>query len=666
MKEQDSDRDARPVATLGDRILVCVNENASSLALVHHARRLAERLGAVWTAIHIEGAEGRHPESKRDKIADSLRLAERLGGDAVVVRAESIVGGILDYARTLGFTRILIGKSRRPRWLTAFRASIIDQLTRGADDIGVDVIASQSEAGALAQERVVTAKAYREASDWNAYVGTLGMVWGALCIGLVLRQFLASPNITLVFLTAVLASAVAYGLWPSLFGSLVAVIIYNIFFLKPFYTVTIADPENMVAMFFFVIVAVIVSNLTSRVRSQAIAARQRALTMEGLYLFSRRLGGAVSLDDLLRASADQIAVMLKAKVRLLSPAGTDLVLRASHPLEDKQDDADLAAARSCWQNNRPAGRGADTLTEEKWLFLPMRTGRGVVGVVGLDSERPGPLLGADQRRLLDALLDQTALAIERINPAQDVDRARLTAETDRLRSALLTSISHDLRTPLASILGAATSLKTQPEDLDDAAKREMIGTIQEEAERLNRFIGNLLDMTRIESGAIAARTSMVDLSEIIGSALQRASKILADHRVDVRLAADLPMLKLDVVLFEQVLFNLLDNAAKYAPRGSVIGLRAEADRQTVRLELFDEGEGIPFIDIERVFDKFYRVHATDRRRAGTGLGLAICRGFVEALGGGIVAGNRTDRSGAKFVITLPVPAQPAALRGDAA
>jgi len=358
--------------------------------------------------------------------------------------------------------------------------------------------------------------------------------------------------------------------------------------------------------------------------------------------------------------------MLKVRVRLLLPAGADLVLRASSPQDDICDDAEMAAARWCRQNNLPAGRGADTLGEGKWLYLPMRTGRGVVGVVGLDSERPGPLLGTDQRRMLDALLDQAALAIERINLAQDVDRARLAAETDRLRSALLTSISHDLRTPLASILGAATSLKTQPDDLDESAKREMIATIQEEAERLNRFIGNLLDMTRIESGAIVARTSMVDLSEIVGSALQRANKILAGHRIDVLLVPDLPMLKLDVVLFEQVLFNLLDNAAKYAPRGSVIRLRAEAEGQTVRLELLDEGDGIPFSDIERVFDKFYRVHATDRRRAGTGLGLAICRGFVEAVGGHIVAGNRTDRSGAVFTITLPVSAQPISLQGDAA
>ena len=267
------------------------------------------------------------------------------------------------------------------------------------------------------------------------------------------------------------------------------------------------------------------------------------------------------------------------------------------------------------------------------------------------------LLTPEQRRLFDALSDHAALAIERVRLVEDLDKAKLAVATDRLRSALLTSISHDLRTPLASILGSATSLKTQPDALDESAKREMISTIQEEAERLNRFIGNLLDMTRLESGAVVPRASMADLSEIVGSALERAARILEQHSVQVRLPPDLPMLNLDVVLFEQVLFNLLDNAGKYTPAGSLIRLQAQQEGEIVRLQIIDEGEGIPAADRERVFDKFYRIHAADRRRAGTGLGLAICRGFVEAMGGTITAGNRPDGPGAVFTLTLPVPVQ---------
>ncbi|HVZ54883.1 MAG TPA: ATP-binding protein, partial [Pseudolabrys sp.] len=324
---------------------------------------------------------------------------------------------------------------------------------------------------------------------------------------------------------------------------------------------------------------------------------------------------------------------------------------------DILDDADLAAAKWAWQNNRPAGRGADTLPGAKRLFLPMRTGRGAIGVVGIDSDKTGPLLTPDERRLLDALIDQSALAIERVHLVEDMDRVKRTVETEHLRSALLTSISHDLKTPLASVLGAAGTLRDLSGKLGEAEKADLLTTIVDESERLNRFIANLLDMTKLESGAIVPNAALQDVGEIVGSALRRADKILAGHRVALDLAGNLPMLKLDAVLFEQAVFNLLDNAAKYSPAGSTVRLRAWRDRDSVVLEIMDEGEGIPPEELERIFDKFYRVQKGDRVRAGTGLGLAIARGFVEAMGGSIVAANRNDRRGAMFVIRLPIPAE---------
>ena len=509
------------------------------------------------------------------------------------------------------------------------------------------------EAAAPAETTAPTRR--RSGFDLKAYAGTLAMVAVALGVGLILQRYLGVSVIALVFLTGVLASAITYGLWPALAASLVSTLAYNFFFLPPLYTFTISDPQNVVALFFFAIVALIASNLTARMRSQALAARQRAKTTEDLYLFSRKLGGAVTLDDLLWATSYQIALMLKVTVVILLPEEGTVAVRSGYPPEDALDEADLAAAKWCWQNDREAGRGADTLPGAKRLFLPIRTGRGPVGVVGLASEREGSLLSPDQRRLLDALCDQAALAIERTTLAHDLDNARLLAETDRLRSALLTSISHDLKTPLASILGAITSLRTYSKAYDEAAKEQLMATVQEEAERLNRFIANLLDMTRLESGAVAPGLALVDLSEVLGSALKRAAPILAEHKVVMNLAPDLPMLRLDFVLFEQVLFNLLDNAAKYAPAGSTVELRGTRAADRVILQVLDEGEGIPPADLERVFDKFYRVHGTDRRRAGTGLGLAICRGFVEAMGGTIRAGNRPDRTGAVFTIEMPVP-----------
>jgi two-component system sensor histidine kinase KdpD len=265
-------------------------------------------------------------------------------------------------------------------------------------------------------------------------------------------------------------------------------------------------------------------------------------------------------------------------------------------------------------------------------------------------------LTPDGRRLLDALADQAAVAIERIILAEDIDRARVTAETERLRVALLTSVSHDLRTPLASITGALTSLRRYGAAYDEPAKDALMATIQAEAERLDRFIGNLLDMTRLESGEIELKPELADLSEIVGTVLHRADKLLAEHRVAVEIEKDLPMLRVDYLLLEQTLFNLLDNAAKYAPVGSLVRLRARRDGGSVVIEVMDEGPGIPPQELERIFDKFYRVHAQDRQRAGTGLGLAICRGFIAALGGTITAGNRDDRSGAIFTLRLPATA----------
>jgi two-component system sensor histidine kinase KdpD len=347
--------------------------------------------------------------------------------------------------------------------------------------------------------------------------------------------------------------------------------------------------------------------------------------------------------------------MLSVRVVILLPEGGTVAVRAGYPPDDTLVDADIAAAGWAWEHNRPAGRGADTLPGAKRLYLPLKTGRTAIGVVGLDNDRQGPLLTPEQQRLFDALADQAALAIERVQLVADVDRAKLAAEADRLRSALLTSISHDLKTPLAGILGAAGTLGDYSKSLRETDRAELISTIIDEAERLNRFIANLLDMTRIESGATEPNASLHYVGDIVGSALRRATKILAQHETEIDIPADLPMLKIDPVLFEQVLFNLLDNSAKYAPHGSKIRVQSWSDGAAVHLQVLDEGPGIPPADLERVFDTFYRVRKTDHVLAGTGLGLSICRGFIEAMGGTISAENRTDRSGSVFTIRMPVP-----------
>jgi len=633
-----------------ERVLVCIDEDPRCAGLVRYARRIAELLHARWTALYIETSRHHRLENvERDRIADCLRLAQSLGGESLTVPGVRIADEVLAYAQANNITQIIVGKADRSPWFEMLHGSVVRDLVRHAGNTSVLVMSGDLQ-DAIPRKTVKTeprGKGFRTA----AYVAALGVIAASLGIGLLIEQFLEVANIALVFLAGVILVAARWGLGPSLFACATGVLAFNFFFLQPLYSFTIADPENVVALFFFVVVAVVVSNLTARTRSQAVIARHRAKVTAELYAFSRKLAGIADLDELLAATAGQVAALLRARTVVLLPEGPGIVVRAIVPTEDRLEDADFAAAEWCWHHDRPAGRDADTLPGANYLFLPLRTGRGPVGVLGLARDE-GSLLAPDERRLLDALMDQAAVGIERIGLAQDVDRTRIAAETDRLRAALLTSISHDLKTPLASILGSATSLRSYGAQYEQATRDELVDTIKEEAERLNRFVANLLDITRVEAGALVIQREPTDVEEIAGAAVRRARAILARHRIHLEFDDELPLLELDGVLLEQALFNLLDNAAKYAPSSSTIVIRIHQIDGDVQIQVMDEGPGIQEEDLGRVFDKFYRSAGGDRGPAGTGLGLAICRGFVEALGGSLTAGNRNDRTGAIFTIAF--------------
>ncbi|MBY4610906.1 sensor histidine kinase KdpD [Rhizobium sp. 9T] len=639
----------------GERVLVSVDHHPRSASLVRYASRMASRLRAPWAAVYIETNRSINlSEAERDTIAATLRLAEQLGGEAITIPGREVAEELVRHATANNVTHIVIGAPKKPTWRDWWGRSITDELIRKTGEISVHVISGTEKDGTTA--RGIKAAAAAPQLDFRAYLLATVYVAIALGVSIVLDQVLDVRNLALVFLMAVLTSAVLHGLRPALYSCILGALSFNFFFLPPRYTLTISDPESVLAFFFFLGVAIIASNLTATVQRQAAAARQRARTTEDLYLFSKKLAGTGTLDDVLWATAFQLASMLKVRVVLLLPEEGTIAVKAGYPPDDTLDDADIAAARWAWEHNHAAGRGADTLPGAKRLYVPLRTGRTAVGVIGLDSDRrEGPLLTPEQQRLLDALADQAALAIERVQLVADVDRARLAAEADRLRSALLTSISHDLKTPLAAILGAAGTLRDYFASMPEADRADLLSTVVDESERLNRFIANLLDMTKIESGAMEPNSALHYAGDIIGSALARAAKILEHHKTEMSIPAELPMVRVDPVLFEQVIFNLLDNAAKYAPAGSVIQIEGWADADNVVVQVLDEGPGIPPADLARVFDTFYRVRKGDQVRAGTGLGLSICRGFIEAMGGTITAGNRRGRPGAVFTIRLPKP-----------
>jgi two-component system, OmpR family, sensor histidine kinase KdpD len=643
----------------GERVLACISEDPRAAGLVRYAKRLADRLHAPFTALSVETARTQQlTEEERDRVADTLRLAERLGGEGITIPATArhIADDVISFARANNVTQIVIGKSTRSRWFEILHGSVVHDLVRRSGNISVHVIAGDQLTGEPIPRKSIRTAERTPAFDPRPYLAALLAVAVALGIGeVLLHVFGGIETVDLVFLTAIVVIAVRYGLWPSLAASIAASLAWNFFFLPPIYTFTITDPVNIAAFVMFTIVAIIVSHVGGRGRAQTVTAQGRVRTLESLYAFSRKLASAGTLDDVLWATAYQTALMLNVRVVLLLPENGGIAVKAGYPPEDALGEGDLAAAHWVWENNRSAGRGSDTLPGARRLFLPMRTGRGNIGIVGIDNDRPGPILTPDQRRLLDALIDQGALAIERVHLVEDLEGARRAAEADRLRTALLTSISHDLRTPLAAALGAAGTLRDLDHALTDPQKAELLATVIDESERLNRFIANLLDMTKLESGAIVPNTSPHDVGEIVGSALRRAGKILAQHNVELALTAGLPMLDLDAVLFEQALFNLLDNAAKYSPEGTSIRIQSWRDGDRACLQILDEGEGIPESELELIFDKFHRAQKGDHVRAGTGLGLAISRGFVEAMRGTITAANRTDRKGAVFTITLPIP-----------
>lgn len=639
----------------GERLLVCLGSNDTAMSLVRHGKRLADRQRIPWMALHVETpTESGKGQDARDHVSEALRLTERLGGEAVSLPGDTIAADVLALARERNVTQIVVGKPHRTGGIGWFQRSLVDDLVRGADTMTVSVVAAAGlhPDDTAADPRVVAAAA---PTPWAGYLVACASVGAATLIGLLVQPHVGLETIDLVYLVGVVGIAVSFGIGPSMLASLAGSLAYNFFFIPPIHTLDIAAPTNIAAFVVFLAVALVVSQLAARVRSQVLAARARARTTEALYGFSRKIADAGSLDDLLWAIAFQIASMLKLEVVLLMPEGPSLVVRAAYPPDDELDEADMGAARWAYDRGRAAGRGADTLPGAKRLFMPLRTARSVVAVAGLSRDRPGSLLSQGAMRLLEALLDQAAVAIERIQLASGMEAARIDAETERLRASLLASLSHDLKTPLASIVGAASSLRQYSSLFDARERDELVATIDGEAQRMARFVSNLLDLARLESGAVELERVVVDLADQVGTALQRAQGVLGDRPIAIDLPADLPLVLADAMLLEQVLMNLLENAAKYTPAGSPLLIMAALRDGGLALEVMDEGPGLPSTDLDRIFEKYYRAADRDRRPAGAGLGLAIGRGFMTAIGGRLTAANRTDRPGAVFTVFFPAP-----------
>ncbi len=634
-----------------ERLLVCIGSDPLSEKVVRTAARLASGLNAPWLVVTIERADrAALPPDAGSRLTRAFKLAESLGAETRRVVGNDFVAEILTLARREHATQIVIGGRRQRFPYNLVRKSLPDALIASVGGLSIHIVTDKSD-GDAAPERF---KLPRQRLGWSAREPGTAILAVALAtyIGTTIEYFVALPNVSLLYLLAVLVSAVYAGYFAALTAALLSALAYNFFFIDPVHAFTIAAPHEVFGVFIFVLVALLGGGLASRVGDQAKIAANRAAATQALYDFSRKLSGTAKADDVIWASVTQMQAALRRGIVFLLPREGELSLAAAWPPDTELGVTDMTAARWALEKKEPAGNATGTLPNSAFQFRPLTSPSGAIGVVGF--QQAGHPLEAGEERVLGAILDQTAVAIDRARLSQESLKQAAKLEGDRFRSALLSSISHDLKTPLATITGAVTSLRQFGDRMTPASRDDLLASIEEEGERLARFVANLLDMTRIEAGSLDPRHDWVDIADVIGAAVQRAAKYFPGRTIETSLADDLPLIRGDSVLLGQVLFNLIDNAVKYG-NGEPVVIYARRNGDEAVISVTDLGKGIPPQDLERVFDKFFRRGKADGRMPGTGLGLAIAKGFVEAMGGHIRAESPAQkRRGTRITLRFPV------------
>src|SRR5579859_1028798 len=635
----------------GERIVVLVGGDAMASALVRTARRLSDMMmDAPWTVAHVE-----RPNQKaaspvaQSRLSEALKLAEQLGGSTVVLTGDDVVASVMAYARRNNVTQIVIGKSRDSRLRELLGRTLATALLRQARGAAVHVVTERGDDDGKAP---LVALPPFSLAGWRGHAGALVLV--ALTGGLagLLDQFATGANLAMIFLLSVLGAGLAFGLWPAVTAAAAAALAYNFFFLEPRLSFVIGHPTDVLTFAVFFVVAMTTGWLTGRIRDQSRRTSARASAIASLLASSRRLSGSATRDDTAHALADQISAAGSAKAIVLLPQGEEIVPVAGAPVLEDLGAAAMAAARWAWEKGEAAGSGTGTLPQTSWTFWPLQGVRNRVGVAGVEANTLTP--GSDEEKLVLALLDQGAVALERADLALAAVEAETLRRSDRFRAALLNSISHDLRTPLSTVLGSTTTMIEYGEGMPAATRADLLQSVREEAERLNRYVGNLLDMTRLEGGGLNIREDWVDVRDVLVGAAERVSRRLDKRHIERDFPTDLPPVRLDPNLLEQAVVNILENAIAYSPDDTAIDLAAYEDRNNVVISIEDEGKGIPTAELERVFEKFRRMEEPTDRTKGAGLGLSISKGFIESMGGRIAAASPIHGDhGTRVLISLP-------------
>ncbi|CAL1240951.1 sensor histidine kinase KdpD [Candidatus Methylocalor cossyra] len=666
MRNYRADHAIRDVWQVGERVLVCIGPTSMAERLVRAGKRFASALRAEWTVAYVETPKlQRLPAARRDAILRVLRLAEQLGAETVTLSAATMSEAILDYCRKHNITKLLMGKPSRRGWKRWLLGSVVDTVIAEAQNINVYLLGSTRDGEPPGREadhglfRKAPPPGLRDRSDqprkpaYRDYIWAIAVTAGCTALAASLFGRLALANLVMIYVLGMLFVATRFGRGPSILAAVLGVVSFDFLFVEPYYSFSVSDGQYLLILAAMLVIAIVTSNLMANVRYQAKVAGHRERRATALYAMTKELSASRSEADIVRSAVRHIHAEFGSPNVLLFPGEHGrIAFPTEKPLPESLRGCDLGVAQWVYDHNEMAGKGTNTLAGAEAVYFPLTAGERAIGVLALRPEHLRRVFLPEQRQLLETFIAQIVQALERVRLAEQARAAAVEMEAERLRNSLLSAISHDLRTPLATIVGAASTLAENDTALKPEDRQELSRAIHEEALRMSSLISNILDMAKLDAGAVQLNRQWHILEEIVGTVLTRLKKRLDRRPVEVKLPPDLSLVYMDAVMIEQVLTNLLENAIRYTPPGSPIEISAERSPFTVTISVADRGPGLPKGQEELLFEKFYRAQR-EGSQSGVGLGLTICRAIVEAHGGYIRARNR-PRGGAIFSFVLPL------------
>lgn len=671
MLDYREDNSIREIWQVNERILVCIGPNALAERLVRAGKRFANSLRAEWIVVYVETPElQRLPAEKRDGVLRILRLAEQLGAETATLSAPDMSAAIIKFSNERNITKIVMGKPTRRGLKRLLLGSVVDVLISDAHNINLYLLGSprpergggrdKSESSLFRKNPLPGLSGKRSPLKKR----TLGYIWAVIVtIATTVLAYLMFgkfelANLIMVFLLGVVFIATRFGRGPSILASFLGVAIFDLFFVTPYFSFTVSDSQYLVTLLAMLTVAMLISSLMADVRSQAKVAGHRERRATVLYAMSRDLTASQSEDEIVRTAVHHLYSEFGSRNVILFPdANGRIVYPTGRSISESLHAADLSVAQWVFDHDEIAGQGTHTLPGTAAIYFPLSIKETVLGVLALLPVNLRRVFLPEQQKLLETFLGQIAQAISRVRLTEQARKTQVEMEAERLRNSLLSSISHDLRTPLATIVGSASTLVEEDHALRSEDKLELSRAIYDEAQRMSNLVNNILDMARLDAGAAELNKQWVPLDEIIGVVLTRLQKRLDGRSVSVKLPPGIPMIYIDAVMIEQVLVNLLENVVRYTPERSPVEIIVEASSGAVEISVADQGPGIPNGSENKLFEKFYRVHH-EATQSGVGLGLAICKAIIEAHGGSIQAHNR-QTGGAVFSFMIPLDqAQP--------